>query len=280
MVKDNFLHYYKIPGEESKIFLLNKIQKYFSFILSIEIEDCFNIELKKEENKIEIEVIQNNLNSHTNKEFKAQENNQQEEEIINLNELERKKLFWILSETFQPHNLTLSSNLHITENNKQIILEVGPRLTFSTAWSTNCLSICLACNIKTIKRIEKSRRYLITSSIDFTNDFLINLQSLFYDRMTECIYETPLTSFTNKTLSEPLQYIEIIEKGRAALEEINHEKGLGFDEWDLNYYTQLFQDKLCRNPSDVEVRYLEFCLLFLLFFFASFQFLISFSSLL
>jgi hypothetical protein len=37
------------------------------------------------------------------------------------------------------------------------------------------------------------------------------------------------------------------------LEAINNEKGLGFDDWDLDYYTNLFREKLCRNPSDVEV---------------------------
>jgi phosphoribosylformylglycinamidine synthase len=32
-----------------------------------------------------------------------------------------------------------------------------------------------------------------------------------------------------------------MEEGREALEKINNEMGLGFDEWDLNYYTELFQ---------------------------------------
>ena len=28
--------------------------------------------------------------------------------------------------------------------------------------------------------------------------------------------------------------------------------GLAFDEWDLDYYTALFQTKICRNPTTVE----------------------------
>jgi len=28
--------------------------------------------------------------------------------------------------------------------------------------------------------------------------------------------------------------------------------GLAFDDWDLDYYTALFQTKICRNPSTVE----------------------------
>ena len=41
-------------------------------------------------------------------------------------------------------------------------------------------------------------------------------------------------------------------EGRAALERLDKEMGLGFDEADLDYYTNLFVDKLGRDPTDVE----------------------------
>ena len=28
--------------------------------------------------------------------------------------------------------------------------------------------------------------------------------------------------------------------------------GLGFDDWDLDFYTKMFQEQLKRNPTDVE----------------------------
>jgi phosphoribosylformylglycinamidine synthase len=34
--------------------------------------------------------------------------------------------------------------------------------------------------------------------------------------------------------------------------QLNKKLGLGFDDWDLDYYTELFRDKLGRNPTDVE----------------------------
>ncbi|CAM9942596.1 unnamed protein product, partial [Sphacelaria rigidula] len=34
---------------------------------------------------------------------------------------------------------------------------------------------------------------------------------------------------------------------------INGTRGLGFDEWDLDFYLSLFRDKLKRDPTDVEL---------------------------
>lgn len=41
------------------------------------------------------------------------------------------------------------------------VVEVGPRLSFSTAWSTNAVSICRACGLRQVARLERSRRYHI-----------------------------------------------------------------------------------------------------------------------
>ena len=46
--------------------------------------------------------------------------------------------------------------------------------------------------------------------------------------------------------------IPVLEEGRAALEKINSELGLAFDDWDLDYYTELFRERMGRNPTDVE----------------------------
>lgn len=41
--------------------------------------------------------------------------------------------------------------------------QVGPRLSFSTAWSANAQSICKSCGLDKVTRIELSRRYSIKS---------------------------------------------------------------------------------------------------------------------
>ncbi len=153
-------------------------------------------------------------------------------------------LAWLLRETFEADAFSNQSFL------KGHVLEVGPRLNFSTAWSTNATSICHACGLTQITRIERSRRYLIKGTLSPAEQeqFL----ALVHDRMTECPYPEPLTTFETGVTPEPTFEIPLIEEGRAALERINREMGLAFDDWDMDYYTDLFLDQIKRNPTNVE----------------------------
>ncbi len=74
-----------------------------------------------------------------------------------------------------------------------------------------------------------------------------------HDRMTEQVYLEPLRSFTTSVTPGPVFTIPVLEKGRAALEAINEELGLAFDEQDLAYYTRMFQDEMKRDPTNVEL---------------------------
>lgn len=67
---------------------------------------------------------------------------------------EAEKLLWLLAETYEPERLTADS----TVASKANIVEVGPRLSFSTAWSANAVSICESCGVSKVNRVEKSRR--------------------------------------------------------------------------------------------------------------------------
>ncbi len=42
-------------------------------------------------------------------------------------------------------------------------VQVGPRLSFQSAWSTNAVSICRSCGLDAIPRLEVSRRFLLRS---------------------------------------------------------------------------------------------------------------------
>jgi hypothetical protein len=54
--------------------------------------------------------------------------------------------------------------------------------------------------------------------------------------------------------ARPVSVVPVMSEGRAALEKVSKEMGLGFDEADLDYYTQLFVNQLKRDPTDVECR--------------------------
>ncbi|MEE9133055.1 MAG: phosphoribosylformylglycinamidine synthase [Gemmatimonadota bacterium] len=157
-------------------------------------------------------------------------------------------LAWLLSETFEPQRFGAESFL----DDGGLVLEVGPRMNFSTAWSTNAVSICHACGLGMIRRIERSRRYLIKTASPLSEEQRWAFLAQVHDRMTECPYPEPLESFEAGVEPEPTLEIPLLEEGRAALERVNREMGLAFDDWDLDYYTDLFVNKVGRNPTNVE----------------------------
>ena len=67
------------------------------------------------------------------------------------------------------------------------------------------------------------------------------IKSLLHDRMTEEEYETPIQTFASGAVTSEVVTVPIMEEGRAALERINESMGLGFDDFDLDYYTNLFK---------------------------------------
>jgi phosphoribosylformylglycinamidine synthase len=162
---------------------------------------------------------------------------------------EQRILDWLLAETFEPKSYGPTSFLDDTVGP---VLEVGPRMTFTTAWSTNAVSICHACGIEAVVRIERSRRYLLHTRTPMSADVALAFLARIHDRMTECEYPGPLTSFSVGVEPAPVSTVPVMAQGRAALERLNRELGLAFDDWDLDYYTALFRDRMGRDPTDVE----------------------------
>ncbi len=157
-------------------------------------------------------------------------------------------LRWLLSETFEPEGFGNTSFLGGSAG----ILEVGPRMNFTTAWSTNAVAICHACGLRSVRRIERSRRFLPERDNPLTPGEEQAFLALVHDRMTETRYPRPLGSFETGMVPEPVFEIPVMEEGRDALERVNREMGLAFDDWDLDYYTELFRNRIGRNPTSVE----------------------------
>lgn len=225
----NLLHFYRTPAlsPTKKDALLAGLK----YAKGIETEYCFNIETTAQ-----------------------------------LTDKELKILRWLLAETFEQDNFSSTSFLNL-RSEFSLIVEVGPRMNFTTAWSANAVSICHACGLKKIVRIERSRRYKLLlkgqesrSQVKEKGKLLEPLGTrtlesflpLVHDRMTECLYPEPLKTFETGIKPEPVQIIPLIEKGIQALKDINISMGLGLDEWDIEYYYNLFTNDLKRNPTNVE----------------------------
>ncbi|XP_069762804.1 phosphoribosylformylglycinamidine synthase isoform X2 [Narcine bancroftii] len=164
---------------------------------------------------------------------------------------DRHKLIWIFQYPFGSENI--STDPFLNDHDGDLLVEIGPRLNVCTAWSTNAVSICHSIGLIEVDRIECSRRYLLKIH-DFKGleaaaaDELI---SAFYDRMTECVYQRPIETFRVLTRPPQVNEVDVLNKGKDALEKANCELGLAFDPWDLDFYTGLFE-KVGRNPTTVE----------------------------
>lgn len=177
-----------------------------------------------------------------------------------LDSSELKNLLWLLTSSFDEENVRRTSFLDestVTDGCNKVLIEIGPRLNFSTAWSTNAVSICRSIGLERIDRIERSCRYLIKvrpkdDSLHITKDEENAFAAKLHDRMTECRYERPLTSFKINVQAEQCYEVDVMDEGRTALEKVNRDLGLAFDDWDLDYYTKLFQERVKRNPNSVE----------------------------
>jgi phosphoribosylformylglycinamidine synthase len=237
----SLIHFYRQPAlsPAQKKELLSVVQQKISpSVKDIQTEYCFNIEIK---------------------ELLTQE--------------ESDMLRWLLSETFEPENFSDKSFLNPKSNppeadqNTKSIIEVGPRMSFTTAWSTNAVSVCHACGLKKISRIERSRRYRLVSTeqyavssqkekksqhLNFTTSQFQSFLDLIHDRMTECPYTGRLTTFETGIKPEPVYTVPLIEEGTEAIKRINVALGLGLDAWDINYYYNLFVREIGRNPTNVE----------------------------
>ncbi len=157
-----------------------------------------------------------------------------------LNEKEIESLRLVLADGFLVETVSTAPVLHGDR-----VVEVGPRLNFATAWSSNMVSICRAIGLDTVTRVERSRRYIVSEGTSI-EEFLES----HHDRMTECRYSRPLTTFETGVEPEPVYEIDLMSKGPAALEEI---PGISMDEWDRNFYHNYFVKKIGRNPTIVEI---------------------------
>ncbi|XP_025074546.1 phosphoribosylformylglycinamidine synthase [Pogonomyrmex barbatus] len=212
------LKFYKVPGLKTGQLKskLHKVSEIVSSIIDLETELCYYVETVEslEENEVQI-------------------------------------LKWILSTPFQEEYLRCNSVFNDIQDHA-IVIEIGPRLNFSTAFSTNVVSICKTVKLCKVTRVEVATRYCIKYKGRFDKKIENAIVDALGDKMTECRYMKPIETFDHGFRPEKWFEVDVIKNGRKALEEVNLKLGLAFDDWDLDFYTKLFCQKLKRNPTSVE----------------------------
>lgn len=187
-----------------------------------------------------------------------------------LSQEEKKQVLWLIEPCNDIYTTVSEQESYLRSNVPQDqsveLVEVGPRLSFCSPFSTNSVSILKSsCPDTSIYRLEKSTIYEITFSDkplpqDVTR---ITRFGILHDKMVESIYSEPISSFRtglNERASlafegskyQPSDEVDILKQGEVALKDVSQKLGLFFDDWDINYYVTLFRDKMKRNPTVVE----------------------------
>lgn len=125
------------------------------------------------------------------------------------------------------------------------VVEIGPRRSVVSPWSSNTVAICHAMHLPQVTRFERMQR--MRHNGQPVHAFLA--QHL--DRMTEEHYPNGIVTFDTGATPAPVEVIDIIGRGSVALEEANKRFGLSMDAEDIAYYSDYFAHSVRQNPTDV-----------------------------
>lgn len=128
---------------------------------------------------------------------------------------------------------------------------VTPRPGTISPWSSKATDIMHTCGLTQIKRIEKGVAYFL-KGIDSANVNLF-LPAL-YDRMTSVAWTQmqDIETLFAQHQPKPLAEVDILQGGKAALEQANRDLGLALSDDEIDYLVDNFV-RLQRNPSDAEL---------------------------
>jgi phosphoribosylformylglycinamidine synthase len=138
----------------------------------------------------------------------------------------------------------------VTERPAGTTIEVGPRLSFASSWSTTATEIARRAGLDAVSRIEKSRVFEFG---ELSSEERRAAEAALHDRMTQQVYERPLESFASGAEADPVRTIDLLGKGEAELKRLDKELGMAMDDEDVEHVMHIFRDVLKRNPTDVEL---------------------------
>jgi len=138
---------------------------------------------------------------------------------------------------------------HLPEGSLQVVV---PRQGTISPWSSKATDIAHNCGLTQIKRIERGIAYYLSGELSVEQ--LARAAALLHDRMTEMVLaELQQASILFEHAEPaPLQSIDILAGGRAALAQANVTMGLALADDEIDYLFENFS-ALKRNPNDIEL---------------------------
>ncbi len=130
---------------------------------------------------------------------------------------------------------------------------VGPRLGTLSPWASKATDIARNCGVD-IHRVERVTEYTLASDSPLNQAQWSACADLLHDRMTESTFADVAASASlfDEGEAEPMAHIDVIGRGRQAIEEANLSFGLALSDDEIDYLVTAFTG-LNRNPTDVEL---------------------------
>ena len=137
---------------------------------------------------------------------------------------------------------------------------VTPRIGTVSPWASKATDIARNCglNIRRVERITEYRVALKTGLLggvpDLTDEQRNQIAQLLHDRMTESVVASraDASGLFTELPAVPMEFVDVLGGGRAALEESNRRWGLALADDEIDYLVNAFT-ALKRNPTDVEL---------------------------
>ena len=139
------------------------------------------------------------------------------------------------------------------------IFVVTPRFGTVSPWASKATDIARNCGLS-VKRVERLTEYHLTLKPQLLGKAALNevqrqqVAALLHDRMTESVMldRAAAAGLFTELQAAPLQTIDVLKGGQAALEQANTEFGLALAADEIDYLVKAFT-QLERNPTDVEL---------------------------
>ncbi len=135
------------------------------------------------------------------------------------------------------------------------LLLVLPRPGTISPWSSKATDIARHCGLEAVRRIERGTAYWVSGvSAEQARTLPAVLTPLIHDHMTEAVFSAmeDADQLFQHFDPQPLNTVDILGGGMAALARANRELGLALSEDEIEYLVQNFQH-IRRNPTDVEL---------------------------
>jgi phosphoribosylformylglycinamidine synthase len=140
---------------------------------------------------------------------------------------------------------TSTSTILADRKSGEKVVEVGPSPSFKSVWSTNASDIAARAGLAGCT-LDRRRLYRIRGDLE---KFL----PLAHDRMTEVVSEPSLKPFVPPEVAPAADASQTVSCTKESLDAISKAEGLGFDEQDLTYYADLYQNVLKREATREEL---------------------------